>query len=417
MIYRDKQVVADASRYLAQTAMTLNPVAICNPINLTDLAEDWKKAALAGYFPCPKFRYDHIELGRAAIMGQRVQNYWNKIRYNCTPQNDLDRAILRILENRVCDALLTSDIASNICREYDQATQEAILGIYGQPEGSFVARCYDALEHPATYYRRVQPRFDSETVAKLKQKRFKATDIRNAFNKVLNYYGFIPDWECILDPKVKTIDARDKTEDGHSRLVVPSKRTSDGYSMATLIGHEIESHIRGSQNSRFLMRKLLQLSPLEPLINLLAKSDDERFYEGVAKTSDVAISGNDAMPHPYYTIAINLALTEHKNFGEVANVIFLLHNTGFSTREAAANSAWNITRRIFRGATNTSLGFAFTKDYGYLYGYEAAESAPASYYDYSSMTLDELRLLENAGVDLSNPRYPKKDAIKDILGA
>ena len=416
MIYRDKQAVADASRYLTQTAMTLNPVAICNPKNLDDIADEWKKCAVTGHFFSPRFQYDHIELGRAAIIGNRVYAYWNKVRYNCTPQNDIDRAILTILEHRVQHALLASEIASGICRERDDDTQAAIIGIYGQPSNSFIMRCYDSLDHFATYREFTKPRFDEKTMAELASRRYKASEIRSIFTKVLDYYGFRPEWECVLDPKVKTIDARDKTEDGQSRLVVPTRRVSDGIKMATLIGHEIESHIRSSENSRHLMRQLLSKSPLEPLANLLAKSDDECFYEGVAKMSDVALMGDNELPHPFYTIAINLALHEHKPFSEVASIIYALNRTASTTNEAAAKTTWNITRRVFRGATNTTAGFAFTKDYSYLYGYEIAKEAPASYYDYSTMTLDELHLLETAGVDLSTPHFPKKDAVVDILG-
>jgi hypothetical protein len=417
LIYKDKQAVADASRYLAQTAITMNPVALCNPTNLAIIDKDWKKCAVAGQFGNPKFKYDQVELGRVSLLGYRVQNYWTRIKYNCVPENKLDHAILRILENRVCDALLTAEIAASIYREYDNGAQDALIGLYGKPDSSFIMRCYDSLEHPATYQEPVEPRFNEDQITTLANRRFKAIDIRNMFTAVLDYYGFQPAWECVLDPTVKTIDARDKTEDGRSLLIVPYKRISDGYKMATLIGHEIESHIRGSENSRALWKKILQHSPFLPLVNVMAKSDDERFYEGVAKISDVAIGGTESIPHPYYTIATNLALNEGKSFGEVARVIYYLRFVGSNSAEKAADLAWNITRRIFRGATDTSKGFAFTKDYGYLAGYEMAKVAPPSYHDYSSMTLDELQLLDAAGVQLEAPRYPRKDAIKDVLGA
>lgn len=417
MIYREKQIVKDASSYLAQTAATLDPVAICTPINLTDLADEWKRCAITNHFFCPSFRYDRIQLGRAAIIGNRIYTYWNKIRYNCTPQNDIDRAILEILEHRVHDTIMTSEMASSICCEQDHNTQTAILNVYEQPSNSFIMHCHDSLEHSSEYYRYIKPRFDKNKMALLASKKYRASEIRSIFIKALDYYGFRPNWECILDPKVRTIKANDKTEDGQSRLVVPSRRAANGAEMAILIGHEIESHIRGSENSRYLMHRLLDGSPLELLVNYLAKSDDERFYEGVAKISDVTINGNPELPSVLHTIAIDLALNEKKNFGEVANIICALSYNASTAREVAANAAWNITSNVFRGATNTNVGFAFTKDYDSLFGYEIATEIPASYHDYSSMTLDELRLLETAGVDLSTPRFPRKDAIKDILGA
>ena len=416
MIYRDRTAVSDAARFLAATAMTLNPVAICNPINLSDIDKDWKTSALAGYFANPVFRYNRDELHRAALQGNNVQHYWYQIQHNCTPQSTIDKAILEIIEYRVCETLLAAETAAGIYFEEDARTQTTLLGTYGKPDNSFIMRCYDALEHPTTYSKPIKSRFSKEQLVALEERRFRPSEIRKTFTNVLDYYGFRPAWECILDPLVKTIDARDKTESGKSQLVVPQKRVLDGYKMAVLIGHEIESHIRGSENSRALFRDLLRDSPLAPLVNLLAKSNDELFYEGVAKASDVAIGGANAEPHPYFTIAINLALNEHKSFGEVAHIIYILGYTGSTSAQKAVDFAWNVTRRIFRGATDTSKGFAFTKDYGYLAGYEVIGDVPAHLHNYSTLTLNELKLLEDAGVDLMSPKYPRKDAIVDVLG-
>ena len=417
MIYRDRTAVADASRYLTLEAMTMNPVIICNPTNLSDIEKDWKASARAGYFPNPDFRYNNEELHRIALLGNNIFGYWQQIRNNCVCQNRLDRVILEMLEHRACDAMLAAEMAAGIYNEEDLRTQGAITTAYGRPSSSFIMRCYDVLANPTTYYSYNKPRFNATKLAELESRSFKATEIRDTFNAVLDYYGFRPVWECTLDPLAKTIDARDKTEDGQPRLVVPSRRISNGRSMAVLIGHEIESHIRGSENSRALLRKIIGDTPLAPLVNLLAKADNEQFYEGVAKMSDVAIMGNSAIPHPFYTIAINLALNEGKSFGDVAKTIYMLKYTGAETRDAAINSAWNITRRVFRGATDTSKGFAFTKDYGYLAGYDIVKNIPPYLHDYSTFTLKELKLLEEAGVDLMSPAYPKKDAIKDVLGA
>ena len=416
MIYRDRTAVADASRYLSLTAMTMNPVAICNPTNLSDIEKDWKASARAGYFPNPDFRYNREELKRVALFGNNIHGYWLQIRNNCVCQNKIDRVILQLLERRTCDAMLAAEIAAGILQKEDLRTQSAIITAYGRPSSSFILRCYNALENPTTYYSCNKPRFSEAKQAELEERSFKASEIRDTFNAVLDYYGFRPAWECVLDPLVKTIDARDKTEDGQSRLIVPNRRVVNARSMATLIGHEIECHIRGSENSRALLRRILGGTPLEPLVNLLAKADNEQFYEGVAKMSDVALMGNDAMPHPFFTIAINLALNEGKSFGDVAKTVYMLKRTGAEKQDTAINFAWTVTRRVFRGATDTSKGFAFTKDYGYLAGYDVARNIPAYLHDYSTFTLSELKFLEEAGVDLMSPAYPKKDAIKDVLG-
>lgn len=416
MIYRSETAVADASRYLVATAFTMNPVAICNPTNLTDIESDWKTSAAAGYFPDPVFQYNQEELKRVALLGETVKHYWQKIHYNCICEDEVDEAILSILKNRVDEAILTAEMATGIIDKDDRRTQKFLLSIYGKPSFSFIKRCYYSLEHPTVYQDQVHPRFDAKKKAELEERKYNAEEIRSVFTAVLDYYGFRPDWDCVIDPLVKTIDARDKTESGQSQLIVPKKRVVDGYTLAKLIGHEIESHIRGSENSRALLSTFIGDTPLDPLIKLLAKADNEQFYEGVAKISDVAICGNEEIPQPFYTIAINLALFQQKSFGKVAENIYMLRYTGETSVKSAITSAWNTTRRIFRGATDTSKGFAFTKDYGYLAGYDVAKIIPSPLHDYSSLTLHELKLLEDAGVDLTSPAYPKKDALADVLG-
>ncbi len=417
MLYRDRAIVYDAARFLADTAMTMNPVAMCVPTNLSFIDKDWKTCAKAGHFPNPKFQYDKDELRRIALLGIKISGYWTQVRLNCKAQNDIDDAILKILEGRVCDALLTAEIAASILDEDDARTQEAIIGLYGNPTGSLIANAYDSIAHPTIRREGHRSRFSDAKLAELEAMKFNAADIRKQFISVFNYYGFRPAWECIIDERISNaIDARDKTATGKSQLVIPAKKTVDGRALASLIGHEIESHIRGSENSRALFRQLLgENSPLLSTVPLLAKSDDERFYEGVAKMSDVATNGDKSLPHPYYTIAIHRA-ESGESFGDIAQVIYMLKHDGSTSEDDAANFAWNVTRRVFRGCTDTSIGFANTKDYGYFAGYEMAKRVPASYRDYSSMTISNLQLLEEAGVNLESPRYPYKDAVEFIFG-
>lgn len=417
MLYRDRAIVYDAACFLADTALTMNPVAMCVPTNLSEIDKDWKTCAKAGYFPNPKFQYDKGELHRIALLGIKISSYWAQIRLNCKPQNDIEDAILKILEGRVCDAILTAEIAASILDEDDARTQEALIGLYGKPSGSLITNAYHAIANPATHQEGRRSRFDKVELARLEALKFNAADIRKQFISVFNFYGFRPAWECIIDQHItNAIDARDKTPTGKSQLVIPAKKVVDGRALVSLIGHEIESHIRGSENSRALFCQLLgDESPLLSLVPLLAKSDNESFYEGVAKMSDVATNGDNSLPHPFYVIAIHHA-QNGENFGSIAQVVYMLKHVGNTTDDEAINFAWNITRRIFRGCTDTSKGFANTKDYGYFAGYEMAKTVPASYRDYSSMTISDLRLLENAGVDLSSPRYPLKDAARLIIG-
>ena len=154
-----------------------------------------------------------------------------------------------------------------------------------------------------------------------------------------------------------------------------------------------------------MFAEYLNGTPLEPLIPLLAKSDDELFYEGHAKLSDVTIKGESALPHPYYVIAIDAALRGY-SFADIGELIYNLRREAGQSHEAAMSGAWTATYRTMRGAVDALGGYAYTKDYAYWTGYEVAckvaQQAPYLL-DYATLTLDELRLLEKAGVDLTHP--------------
>ena len=186
--------------------------------------------------------------------------------------------------------------------------------------------------------------------------------------------------------------------------------------MLELIGHEIECHLRGSENCRALIESIIGTdSPLAPLIPIIAKSDNELFYEGVAKNSDVDINGSAALPLPYATIACNQARRsgERASFRDIAEVIYCYRLRNGATDKAAKNGAWATTYRIMRGCTNTSIGgYCFPKDYVYLGGYRIAQDVEYAYCDFASMTISEIA--EIAKHHELTPKFPHLNAVKTI---
>ena len=420
MLYTDSAQMRKVATYLADAAMTMNPVAMCVPTNLSEIEKDWKACAKRGYFTDPVFEYDTAELKRIAQLGNKLEEYHTYIRTNCIPENEIDSAILSILGSRIVDATLTSEMAYGILNKDDRHTMGAILRKYGRPSAGISLRCYEIIENPSTYRTGEKSRFDADTLKTLQSLQFNAADMRKRFMEIFKFYGF-QTWECVIDSRVQNaVDARDKTESGKSQLVIPARKTADGRKLCSLISHEIESHVRGSENSRALFKQLLgEGSPLSPLINLLAKADDEKLYEGVAKMADVFTNGDTSKPHPYYVIAINQALRgdNYAHFGAVAETIYgLKHNAGITSNQAL-DFAWNVTRRVYRGCTNTAKPrFANTKDLAYFIGYTLTQCVPTSYLDFSSMSIVDLQVLAQAGVDLNHPAHPNQDAVSFIVG-
>ena len=62
MLYTDSAQMRKVATYLADAAMTMNPVAMCVPTNLSEIEKDWKACAKRGYFTDPVFEYDTAEL-------------------------------------------------------------------------------------------------------------------------------------------------------------------------------------------------------------------------------------------------------------------------------------------------------------------------------------------------------------------
>ena len=415
MRYKEDTLVLDAASSFAKAAMTINPVEMLVPTNLAAVSQSWKAAAITGEFMNPVFRYNEPELTRIKLLLSKIMDNYHVIESNCQPENKIDIAIMKILELRYQDALLAAEIASDILSERDSYSQEALFGLYGTPSADLIKQSFDAIEHPERRQEDKGSRFSEEKRLELKNRRFNAEQIRKIFLKVLVYYDFIGSWNCVIDPNItNAIDARDKTKSGQSLLVIPATKIVDGVALANLIGHEIESHIRGSENSRSIFKELLAGTPLLPLVRLLAKSDNEVFYEGVAKMRDVETNGDASLPHPYYVIAASLA-REGYDFRYVANTVYAFKLSAGASKKEAIDFAWNIARRIFRGCTNTKCGFANTKDIGYFMGYQIAKETRAILRNYSSMTLDDINLLEAAGVDFSNVAHPYKDAVSFIF--
>lgn len=293
-------------------------------------------------------------------------------------------------------------LGSNAAGDYAQK-------IYGAPDKLQALACYRAAK-ARNDSAGAPPYFSPEKCEQLKAITYDAAGIQREFQRVIDAYG-ITGWDVVIDNGASAIDVRNKTSYGNPQIVIPKSRKVDGLKLAELIGHELECHLRDSVNAESLFAERLNGTPLEPLIPLLAKSDDELFYEGHAKLSDVAIKGESALPYPYYTIAIDAALRGN-SFAYIGELIYDLRREAGQSHKTAIKGAWTATYRAMRGAVDTLEGYAYTKDYAYWTGYEVAckvaQQAPYLL-DYATLTLDELRLLEKAGFDLEHPRYPAMD--------
>ena len=384
---------------IAKIAMRLDPVELVTPVNERDMRESFLNAYEGGIKLPPYFIYDSRALNDATKRGRELVDLYNKfliLSKDCPAtrfEPRQERAVQGLIYRRIHEALQTYQMAVALQASDDSTLSRMVQAKYGEPDGRLIAMAYDLTDWPT---KKRASTIDDSIVELLRSLHFDAENIAYFFRKALNIYG-IKGWNVSLDDEVCAIDVRDKNRGGRPMVVIPSNRRVDGLKLLELIGHEIECHLRCTENSRHFWREIL-CDEYQPLVPLLAKSDDEFLYEGCAKRNDVMVSGSSAMPSPYYVIAIDRALRGY-SFIDTFEVIAGLQLMRDIPRETAYSRAWVITRRIYRGISNPIHGgYAFTKDWAYFGGYYNSNAANRLANDFSSMTTRDIAELHGAGI-------------------
>lgn len=394
---------------LANIICRLNPVELVTPSNASEEKERWIKIAKNGFYINPYFSYDREALKAVANYSHDLKKYRAQLKASLAPETPVEDVIAEILYSRIDSAIACTELAASILLSDDKATSELCLRLYGCPSNTQAIKAYQMVA------KEIEPeviasRFTEAEQKKLKSLSFDAEQIGYWFTEVINKYGF-EGWFVEIDDKYTSIDVRDKNLSGKPVIGIPSDKTVDGLKLLELVGHEIESHLRGSANCRAILVSALGAdSPLAPLFGIIAKSDNELFYEGVAKLSDVSVNGSSALPLPYATIACDQA-RRGANFANIAEIIRGMRSDMGQKEDAAIKGAWTTTYRIMRGSTNPSVGgYSFTKDYIYMCGYDVAKQTDPKLYDYSSMTIEEIQSIADT-FDISEPAHYNLDAV------
>ena len=410
------QLVHDLSQKITQIALQINAVEIVTPTNVAEMKARWIESARKGIFINPNFIYSNSRLTKVMSFKQEFSTASSQLLAAISPNDMIDTAVYEIIKSRLDDTYFSIMLAESIYYKDDTQSGYYTARKYGRPNIEQV----DTAQLMATNAMKLgdfKPRFDSETQKRLKALTFNAEGIRKVFERAIEFYG-ISGWEVIVSLDASAIDVRNKTANGKPCVVIPTDREVNGLKLIELIGHEIECHLRDSENAAQLFARLLgKDSPLAPIVPLLAKPDNELFYEGHAKMSDVAINGNKAVPAPFYTIAQNCALNG-MSFCEIADHIYELRIEQGTKDETAIKGAWLATYRALRGCTDTNNPHAYTfgKDYAYLAGFRFVQTMTQSkWLDYASLTISDIDKLRAVGVEPGQPKYPYRDAASFIV--
>ena len=398
----DDKILAAATVLSAQRA---NPVEVLTPTNLDEAKEQFKEKAGAAIcagsdnFPssaCPTFVYNEDLLRKTVKGGRAMEEALETIENNVEAENDRDEAILKIVKTRANDAILTANAAQAILNKNDEETHSALLAKYDAPSPVQCIEAHNlAQSHAPREAKSILTDKDRDDLGMITSV-ITAKDLKRIFTSAMLFLGIKP-WNIEIPKNCIAIDVRDISAAGVPTIFIPESRKVDPPKAVELICHEIFCHLRGSDNGQKFFGKVLADTPLLPLAPILAKSDNETLYEGVAKISDVSVRGSDGLPDPLTLVAIDFA-RRGLSFAEVAHAVYSIRKTTMSS-EKALNAAWIKTYRVFRGATDTVTNkgsYAYPKDAAYNIGYEKAKELAKDpvYANYASMKIDEIEMLD-----------------------
>ena len=394
MIIHNKRKVMSAARTLAKESSLFNPVEIVTPRNFAELSDEKSFT--------PTFEYDTEYLENIVSKKQPIIDAANCIFDNCAPEAKADEIIMDIIQVRVDDILASIGMAEGILGKDDAETFVYARSKYGMPP-SYVTAEAENRAKGGMY------RFDASargsivskaTMLKLMDLSMDAKQVSEIFRQAMCYLEMAP-WRMIITENCAAIDVRDRSSEGDSIIFIPAKKPRKGDDLLSLAAHEIYGHAFSSNNARVFFDNILRDTPLSPLTLLLAKTDHEVLYEGVAKTYDVAVKGEKSLPQPWATTAIKYARCGD-NFTQVAEAIMEMRKKSGVSEERARASSWTTAYRIFRGSTNPTDNkesrYVFPKDAAYFWGYKKAQEYKNQpiFALYSSMKIEEIKRLSKA---------------------
>jgi len=188
---------------------------------------------------------------------------------------------------------------------------------------------------------------------------FVAKEIVAVFQKALVYLE-LPDWQALVAP-----DGQVAIRVNHvaKMLSVPPDRRVSKIDLTALLIHEVGTHIVRSVNGA-----------RSPLCLLgIGLAGYERGEEGIAMMREQAIYGRAqsfVRAERYLAIGLGLGLDgKPRDFREVFEILRAYFRWQNEEEREAAEKAWRVTLRAFRGTDGQQKGNCFVKDVIYQHGY------------------------------------------------
>ncbi len=195
---------------------------------------------------------------------------------------------------------------------------------------------------------------------------YSATEIADIFTQALQTLQ-TEGWQVVIDPSSKTAISVDQE---HRAVRIPESRQVSGQKLATLLVHEIGTHVARRNSGERSSLRLLGLG----------LDRYEKGEEGIATMREQAIVGlvddfSGLEGHLAISLAYGLDGTP-RGFRDVFEILqahfklkrLLAGDTLDKATISAQNDAWNRAVRTFRGTDCKTPGVCFTKDIVYREG-------------------------------------------------
>jgi len=446
-VWHEQSEVSSAMIEIAESVGELtgtwNPVEIYTPSpeSLKQEKEKFLEAFNRGQAHEPVFDYQVARGMDIAPQKEELAKKLAEVRA-IKPRSQKDRLFRVALYTKIRDDLATCDLVDGINTKDESLIGSAMRQKY-QPANPVLAayaeQAYrDMIDGPAP--KEIDPNqvlLTPKQQKLLKAAKLDAPQIKEAFEWALQQYGILRNeanskgYQVVISDKATAIDVRDKSEDPMT-VYIPTDRVVSGDKMGELIAHEIEGHARQSMNGMEMF--LLGGGKL--------KMDGEALYEGLAKREDESyrlrfFGEASGVPAPWYTLAAQDA-SEGASFSEVFQNQYIrrmrvllkvppeqeLHIDPEKHAEQADKAkklAWATTYRVMRGHADMSnpLGFAMSKDIGYLQGWATDKQlGEAGYGGINEMAVIQsggLQMLARLGVNEKDVPHKYKDVVKEYI--
>lgn len=190
-----------------------------------------------------------------------------------------------------------------------------------------------------------------------------------SFEAALIAVGAVDGWSVVADSESGITNFRVSQKE--KKVYVPVVKVVGMLvqDMQAFIQHEVFGHVQRRINGE------------NSILKLLATGLDrvEKGEEGVATVQEQLVSGADTFPHPERYFAIALARGDvdgiKRDFRQTFEILKQYYiavlkskKTGPTLEDRAADWAWGLSVRVFRGTTCKTPGAVFTKDLNYFVG-------------------------------------------------